>query len=97
MDMINRMIIRQMISEAEAQVRQIRERVLRQRRETEKAQLLASTSAEESYETLVIELPNDIDFLLSLYDDYATCRQVQKRGEHSSVTCPCIVAMERQP
>lgn len=23
------------------------------------------------------------------------CRQVQKRGEHSSTTCPCIVAMER--
>lgn len=50
---------------------QIRERAGRQRRETEKAQLLASTPAEEAHETLVIELLNDIDFLLSLLDSQA--------------------------
>lgn len=25
---------------------------------------------------------------------YANCRQVQKRGIHSSVTCPCLLAIE---
>lgn len=42
----------------------------------------------------IANAPTDIDFLLGELDrlnkEFANCRQVQKRGEHSSVTCACI-------
>lgn len=48
-------------------------------------------SRERAFQQYVLA---DIDFLLSLYDGYAMCRQVQKRGKHSSNTCACVVAVE---